>query len=62
MQLRFSCMYSMTSLAGAFSGLLAAAIENMDGLRGLRGWAWIFVLVGASLQFLVTFCGICGTF
>ncbi|EIM82651.1 MFS general substrate transporter [Stereum hirsutum FP-91666 SS1] len=58
MQLRFSCMYSMTSLAGAFSGLLAAAIENMDGLRGLRGWAWIFVLEG-----LFTACvGVVGFF
>ena len=39
-------MFSVTSLAGAFSGLLAAAIQNMDGVRGLPGWAWIFVLVG----------------
>ena len=45
MQLRFSMMFSATSLAGAFSGLLAAAIQNMDGLRGLSGWAWIFILV-----------------
>ena len=41
-------MFSVTSLAGAFSGLLAAAIEDMDGLRGLSGWAWIFVLVRYS--------------
>ncbi|EIM91401.1 MFS general substrate transporter [Stereum hirsutum FP-91666 SS1] len=46
MQLRFSCMFSVTSLAGAFSGLLAAAIQNMHGLRGLHGWAWIFILEG----------------
>lgn len=45
MQLRFAMMFSTTSLAGAFSGLLAAAIQNMDGLRGLPGWAWIFILV-----------------
>ena len=46
LQLRFAMMFSVTSLAGAFSGLLAAAIQNMDGMRGLPGWAWIFVLVG----------------
>ncbi|KAI0037051.1 MFS general substrate transporter [Vararia minispora EC-137] len=46
MQLRFAMMFSSTSLAGAFSGLLAAAIQNMDGLRGLSGWAWIFILEG----------------
>ncbi|KAF5585434.1 transporter [Fusarium pseudocircinatum] len=31
---------------GAFSGLLAAAIENLDGIRGLEGWRWIFILEG----------------
>ncbi|THH12858.1 hypothetical protein EW146_g7303 [Bondarzewia mesenterica] len=46
LQLRFSMMFSVTSLAGAFSGLLAAAIENMNGIRGLPGWAWIFILEG----------------
>ena len=49
MQLRFALMFSVTSLAGAFSGLLAAAIQNMDGLRGLPGWAWIFVLARKSI-------------
>ena len=52
LQLRLSMMFSVTSLAGAFSGLLAAAIEDMDGLRGLGGWAWIFVLVRYSSSVL----------
>ncbi|KAI0084412.1 MFS general substrate transporter [Irpex rosettiformis] len=57
MQLRFAMMFSTTSLAGAFSGLLAAAIQNMHGLRGLAGWAWIFILEGVftALFGLVTF-------
>jgi len=42
-------MFSTASLAGAFSGLLAAAIENMNGKRGLSGWAWIFILVRCTL-------------
>ncbi|KZV68747.1 MFS general substrate transporter [Peniophora sp. CONT] len=46
MQLRFSMMFSAASLAGAFSGLLAAAIENMAGDRNIAGWAWIFILEG----------------
>ncbi|KAJ3979979.1 MFS general substrate transporter [Lentinula detonsa] len=33
-------------LSGAFSGLLAAAIINMDGISGRPGWAWIFILEG----------------
>jgi len=36
-------------LSGAFSGLLAAAIEKMDGLGGKPGWAWIFILVRYTL-------------
>ena len=27
-------------------GLLAAAIQNMDGVGGKPGWAWIFILEG----------------
>ncbi len=27
-------------------GLLAAAIHNMDGVAGLEGWRWIFILEG----------------
>ncbi|KAJ2930951.1 hypothetical protein H1R20_g6156, partial [Candolleomyces eurysporus] len=38
--------FSAASLSGAFSGLLAAAIQNMDGLGGKEGWAWIFILEG----------------
>lgn len=32
--------------SGAFSGLLAYAITLMDGIGGLAGWQWIFVLEG----------------
>jgi MFS family permease len=53
LQLRFAMMFSATSLAGAFSGLLAAAIEKMDGVRGLPGWAWIFILVRLRVPLLV---------
>ncbi|KAF8868773.1 MFS general substrate transporter [Mucidula mucida] len=33
-------------LSGAFSGLLSAAIMNMDGIGGKAGWSWIFILEG----------------
>jgi sugar phosphate permease len=32
--------------SGAFSGLLAFAISKMDGIGGLDGWRWIFILEG----------------
>jgi hypothetical protein len=43
-----------SQLSGAFSGLLAAAIENMNGIGGKSGWAWIFIVVrfGILLGFL----------
>ena len=49
LQLRLALLFSATSLAGAFSGLLAAALVKLDGRHGRPGWAWIFILV-RSLQ------------
>lgn len=43
---RIAIYFASTALSGAFSGLLAAAIDQMDGKGGKPGWAWIFILVG----------------
>ena len=45
-----------SQFSGAFSGLLAAAIENMNGIGGRPGWAWILIVVcfGMLLEFLFT--------
>ncbi|KAI9568125.1 major facilitator superfamily domain-containing protein [Boletus coccyginus] len=43
---RIATFYMSASLSGAFSGLLAAAIEQLDGRGGKPGWAWIFILEG----------------
>lgn len=45
-QKRFSFFFSSTTLAGAFGGLLAYGIGQMDGIRGYRGWRWLFILEG----------------
>ncbi|KAI0389351.1 major facilitator superfamily domain-containing protein [Xylariaceae sp. FL0594] len=45
-QLRQAMFFSAASVAGAFSGLLAFAIAKLDGLGGLEGWRWIFILEG----------------
>ncbi|TCD70507.1 hypothetical protein EIP91_003268 [Steccherinum ochraceum] len=45
-QKRYSFFFSSTTLAGAFGGLLASAIGKMDGMRGYRGWRWVFILEG----------------
>lgn len=41
---RLAFFFAATSLAGAFSGLLASAILNMEGIAGQRGWQWVFIL------------------
>lgn len=43
---REACFFCAASIAGAFSGLLAAAISKMDGVGGYEGWRWIFILEG----------------
>ena len=48
LQSRMSIFYAAASMSGAFSGLLAYAIEQMDGVSGLAGWKWIFILEGLA--------------
>ncbi|EHK21887.1 uncharacterized protein TRIVIDRAFT_53333 [Trichoderma virens Gv29-8] len=54
-QSRMVFFYAAVSLAGAFSGLLAYAIQMMDGVAGLQGWRWIFILEGIFTVFLSFF-------
>jgi MFS family permease len=43
---RIAGFFSTASISGAFSGILAYGIIQMNGIRGLHGWAWIFILEG----------------
>lgn len=43
---RMAIFFSAATAAGAFGGLLARGIMEMDGIGGLNGWAWIFILEG----------------
>ncbi|KAI1205321.1 MFS general substrate transporter [Annulohypoxylon truncatum] len=43
---RAAIFFSAAAISGSFGGLLAAAIELMDGIGGRPGWAWIFILEG----------------
>ena len=40
MQTRLAVFYCAATIAGAFSGLLAFALQKMDGIGGLEGWRW----------------------
>jgi len=54
---RVSMFLCGSSLAAAFSGLLAYGLVKMHNLGGRSGWAWIFIIEGAfTIAFgLVTF-------
>jgi MFS family permease len=54
-QLRQALFFSAASIAGAFSGLLAFAIAKMDGIGGLEGWRWIFIIEGIVTVFVAIF-------
>jgi len=45
---RVAIFFSSATVAGAFSGLLAAAIAQMNGIGGKPGWQWIFILEGLA--------------
>ncbi|KAK9845271.1 hypothetical protein WJX81_001693 [Elliptochloris bilobata] len=44
----YSAVSSATALSQVIGALVAAAIFQMDGLSGLPGWMWLFILEGAA--------------
>ncbi|KAK8243160.1 MFS transporter [Phyllosticta capitalensis] len=55
-QTRIALLYSSAASGGAFSGLLAFAIAKMDGVGGLEGWRWIFILEGILTVVMGALC------
>ncbi|KAK1983920.1 major facilitator superfamily transporter [Colletotrichum cereale] len=46
---RTAILFSGNLFATSFSGLLAAAVfANLDGVRGMAGWMWLFLIEGAG--------------
>ncbi|KAE8334185.1 hypothetical protein BDV24DRAFT_157005 [Aspergillus arachidicola] len=62
-QKRFAVFYLIGCVASSLSGILAFALSQIDGLQGLAGWRWIFIVEGIitgvvgilSVIFLVDF-------
>lgn len=46
--LRTALLYSGSTIAGAFSGLIGAGVvAGLDDVRGLRAWRWLFLIEGS---------------
>ncbi|KAH8105967.1 MFS general substrate transporter [Cristinia sonorae] len=58
LQQRVGIFYASASLSGAFGGLLATAIIRMDGVAGLAGWRWIFILEGIATVLIAVIAAI----
>lgn len=43
---RIAIFYSAATAAGAFGGLLARGIMEMNHIGGLAGWQWLFIIEG----------------
>ncbi|OWZ35154.1 nicotinamide mononucleotide permease [Cryptococcus neoformans c45] len=49
---RTAFLYTGSLLSGAFSGLIAAGVQNgLDGKLGMESWRWLFILEGAITGF-----------
>lgn len=43
---RIALFFSAATVAGAFGGLLAAALAKLNGKGGMHGWQWIVSYAG----------------
>jgi len=46
--LAFSLLMSATAIANVISGPVAGGLMQLEGLWGLRGWQWVFVVEGLA--------------
>lgn len=45
---RIAGLYIAQQVGNAFGGLFAAAILQLDGTHGIRGWQWLFIIEGTA--------------
>ncbi|KAI1412541.1 MFS general substrate transporter [Hypoxylon sp. FL1857] len=52
---RFAWFFNFALAGPLFSGLLAYALQNLDGVSGYQGWRWIFIIEGLATIFVSVF-------
>ncbi|KIL65769.1 hypothetical protein M378DRAFT_161779 [Amanita muscaria Koide BX008] len=52
LQRRIGLFFAASSFSGAFGGLLASAIIQMNGVGNIAGWRWFFILEGIATVIL----------
>lgn len=52
--LRISYLFVASALSGSFGGLFAYALLKMDGVGGLEGWRWLFIIEGCGSVVVAT--------
>ncbi|KAF2137736.1 uncharacterized protein K452DRAFT_98001 [Aplosporella prunicola CBS 121167] len=52
---RFAWFFNFALAGPIFSGLLAYAIQNLDGTSGYQGWRWVFIIEGLMTVFISVF-------
>lgn len=41
---RLAALFVAQQLGNAFGGLIAAGVLKLDGVHGIRGWRWLFIV------------------
>ncbi|KAI7788001.1 Major facilitator superfamily [Diaporthe eres] len=53
---RLAGLYIAQQVGNAFGGLFAAAILQLDGQHGIRGWRWLFIIEGVATVGIGAIC------
>lgn len=53
---RMAIFYGANTAAGAFGGVIAYGVGNLDGVHGWRAWKWLFLIEGLITIFAGLVC------
>ncbi|KAF2713944.1 putative pantothenate transporter [Pleomassaria siparia CBS 279.74] len=55
---RIASLYIAQQFGNAFGGLFAAAVFQLDGRHGIRGWQWLFIIEGSATVGIGCICAL----